>query len=380
MQVQTNQYSESGGWTSPLDTAADHEQTLVLAFGASGYGERPGPIDDLLAAFPRSVLVGCSTAGEIAGAQVRDGTISVAVARFRHTRLRLAVAEIAAPDQSEEAGVQLARQLQGEQLRAVFVLSDGLGVNGTPLVAGLTRHLPADVLVSGGLAGDGSRFEQTWIVAGARPRPGIVCAVGFYGERLRVGTGCDDGWTAFGPRRVITRSSGNVLYELDHKPALDLYKEYLGELAEGLPGSALLFPMAIRAPGSTERPKVRTILGLDEASRSLTFAGDVPIGHEARLMRSSAENLIDSAAGAFAQAKEGIPETGRPLVISVSCVGRRLLLGERTDEELEAAAAAGAGLAAHLGFFSYGEISPRVAQGISELHNQTFTVTAFVEV
>lgn len=380
VQVFTTTYRADHGWSAPLDRELDDPQTLVLAFGASRFADDARPFDDLAAAFPQSIIVGCSTAGEIAGSQVNDASVSVAVARFADTRLRLARADVSCAEQSGAAGESLAEQLAGDRLRGVFVLSDGLSVNGTPLVAGLARRLPSDVAISGGLAGDGSRFQQTWVLDKAKPRQHVVCAVGLYGDRLRVATGCDDGWHDFGPQRRITRADGNVLFELDGKPALDLYKTYLGKLAAELPGSALLFPLSIRKPGSSDRPVIRTILGIDEDQRSLTFAGDVPVGYEARLMRSNDERLIASAAAAIAQATEGLAPQSRPLIISVSCVGRRLMLGERVEEEIESVAGDGTRCVGHVGFYSYGEIAPGFEGGASELHNQTITVTAISEV
>lgn len=228
-------HRRADGWLAPLPVELDSPQTLVLAFGASEYADDPQPFAELAAAFPESVLIGCSTSGEIAAGQVLDASISVAVAKFTATRLRLALTPIAAPADSRAAGERLAAQLPHDGLRAVFVLSDGLCVNGTALVEGLVGALPAGVEVTGGLAGDGSRFENTWVLVDARPRHGHVSAVGLYGERLRVTHGCDGGWSDFGPARHITRSQGNVLYELDGRPALDLYKAYLGDRAAGLP-------------------------------------------------------------------------------------------------------------------------------------------------
>ena len=244
--------------------------------------------------------------GEIAGSEVNDASISVAVVRFEHTTLRHALVEVEGPADSWQAGARLGQQLQGPGLRAVFVLSDGLAVNGTPLLDGLTQNLPEGVAVSGGLAGDGSRFQHTWVLDGARPRQRRICAVGFYGERLRIGHGHDGGWADFGPERRITRSEGNVLYELDGKPALDLYKAYLGERAAGLPGTALLFPLSLRRENGPGEPVVRTILGIDEQRRSMTFAGDMPQGGVARLMRASNDRLIESAGHAVALATQGL--------------------------------------------------------------------------
>jgi hypothetical protein len=379
MLLKTLRYEAPGGWNQPLPAELNSPQTLVLAFSASEFADDPRPFAELAQALPDAVLVGCSTSGEIAGTQVHDASISVAIARFEHTTLRHALAQVKGAEDSWAAGARLARQLAAPGLRAVFLLSDGLHVNGTPLVAGLTQNLPQGVAVSGGLAGDGSRFQRTWVLDGTTPAQQRICAVGFYGERLRMGHGHDGGWSDFGPERRITRSEGNVLYELDGKPALDLYKAYLGERAAGLPGTALLFPLSLRREGSSGEPVVRTILGIDEERRSLTFAGDMPQGGVARLMRTHNDRLIDSAGLAASRATQGLPAVEPALVVSVSCVGRRLVLGERTEEEVETVAAGAPCPIGHVGFYSYGEISPALAGGHSDLHNQTMTVTVFSE-
>lgn len=379
MQIFSSSFQLDKGWAAPLPGDLDSPQTLVLAFGAKAFETTPALFESLAAAFPNAVVAGCSTSGEIAGACVNDQSVSVAVARFDHTRLRRAVTAIAHANASQQAGEDLAAQLNADDLTAVLVLSDGTCVNGTALVQGLSNGLPGKVSIFGGLAGDGSSFASTWVLDGARPRRNYICAVGFYGSRLRVGHGCDHGWSDFGPERRITRSSGNVLHELDGKPALDLYKTYLGDLAAGLPGNALLFPLAIRRHSDDATPLVRTILGIDEAQKSMTFAGDMPQGAIARLMRAKDDSLIGSAGKAIAAATRGIDESSGALVISVSCVGRRLVLGERTEEEVETILEGAPAGTQHVGFYSYGEISPSIAGGASDLHNQTMTVTVISE-
>lgn len=383
MQLQHLTYGADVGWSQPPAGDLDGPQTLVLVFAAPAFSADSTPFDSLAAAFPRAIMLGCSTSGEIAGKQVHDASVSVAVAKFEHTQLRFAATASADATDTFDAGARLAAQLTGSELRSVFILSDGLSVNGTALVDGLARHLQPGVIITGGLAGDGSRFQETWILDRGKPTKNHVCAVGFYGSRLHVGHGCNGGWQDFGPERRITRSAGNVLYELDDKPALELYKTYLGKRAEGLPGTALLFPLAIRPDGDGHNALVRTILGVDEAQHSLTFAGDIPQGGIARLMRANAEQLIDSAAIATQQAFSGSPRdddaTAAALIISVSCVGRRLVLGERIEEEVEAVLDGAPHGAVHVGFYSYGEIAPWGPGGVGVLHNQTMTITVLSE-
>jgi hypothetical protein len=365
-------------WSEPLPTELDSSETLVLAFGSPGYHTLPGPLEELTRAFPRSHVLGCSTSGEIHDTKLLDNSIAAAVIRFEHSRLRRADAVVTGPDQSCAAGETIASTLGAADLAAVFLLSDGLSVNGSELVRGLNKVLPSSVVVTGGLAGDGSRFAQTWTLAGGGPRAQMITAVGIYGNRARIGHGSRGGWDIFGLERQVTRSTGNVLHELDGRPALALYKEYLGERSTGLPATALLFPLALRTPNNGKEV-VRTVLAVDEASQSMTFAGDIPQGARVRLMRANFDRVIQGAcdAGSAATASTG-GGPGPVLAVAISCVGRRLVLGERTEEEIEAVKEALPRGAAQIGFYSYGEISPQ-GFGSCDLHNQTMTLTTFAE-
>jgi hypothetical protein len=300
----------------------------------------------------------------------------VAVTRFERARVASASVPVTCAGDSLAAGEALGRQLAGADLKSVLVLSDGLGVNGSELVRGLNRTVGSDVVITGGLAADGDRFARTWVLHDGEPRPGWISAAGLYGAGVQVGHGSRGGWDLFGPERRVTRSEGNVLFELDGKPALELYKKYLGELASGLPATGLLFPLAVRSADDDTESVVRTILAIDEEAQSLTFAGDLPQGSLARLMRANLDRLIDGAAEAAAMVPPRI--AGPALSIAISCVGRRLVLGERTEEEIEATLDGLPELTEQIGFYSYGEISP-YADGTPALHNQTMTVTTILE-
>lgn len=347
---------------------------MVFTFGASSYLNEQEPWSALRAAFPTAAIIGCSTAGEIHDESVEDESLSVLVALFERTRVRVAEDRLTAGE-SFEVGARMGRALRGEDLRAVFVLSDGLDVNGTQLAAGLGSVL-LTVPTSGGLAGDGTRFQKTWVLANGKPTAGVVSAIGFYGDALRVGHGSKGGWDKFGPERRITRAKDNVLHELDERPALDVYERYLGELAAGLPATALLYPIAIRNDRSSTEQLVRTVLKHSAEERSLTFAGDMPVGALAQLMRANLDRLVQAAQEAALSTAREIPASA---CIAVSCVGRRLVLGSRTEDELAAVKEAlppGCELA---GFYSYGELSPRDGHG-GQLHNQTMTLTTFAEI
>ncbi|MDB4957053.1 MAG: hypothetical protein JWO36_4622 [Myxococcales bacterium] len=374
MELATFRYAK-GAWSEAFP-ALDSANTMIIAFAAPSYHDRPELLAELARAYPQSAVIGCSTSGEIDHTRVRDESIMVAAVRFGATRVRHAATRLGSVEDSYAAGVKIADQLRAPDLRAVLVLSEGLHVNGSELVRGLNSELPEEVVVTGGLAGDGDKFGRTWVLANGKPETNGVVAVGLYGDRVRIGHGSKGGWDTFGPERVVTRSVGNVLYTLDDKPALGLYKEYLGERAAGLPGSALLFPLALRGSTSDANSVVRTVLSVDEETQSMTFAGDIPTGAYAKLMRANFDRLILGAQAAGEAAMKN--SEGPSLSIAISCVGRRLVLGERTEEETEATLETLPQGTKQIGFYSYGEISPHTT-GRCDLHNQTMTLTVLSE-
>lgn len=378
MQLSTVTYDRASGWSATFPEL-DSDDTLVLVFGSTSFLDDPSPIDELCAAFPTAKVVGCSSAGEIHADRIADESLAVAVARMEQTKLRVACATVTDASGSRGAGESIARELDAPDLRGVLVLSDGLNINGTELVAGLNAVLSDDVVVTGGLAGDGDRFERTWVISERRPQAHRVCAVGFYGHAVQIAHGSKGGWDIFGPERVVTRAEGNVLYELDNSPALELYKRYLGDRADGLPATGLLFPLAIRSGPDDEKQLVRTILAVDEAHQSMTFAGDVPVGWRAQLMKANFDRLVDGAfdAAELTASRAGSGE-GPVLAVAISCVGRRLVLAERAEEEVEATLEVLGDQTRQVGFYSYGELSP-FGVGNCDLHNQTMTLTTIAE-
>jgi hypothetical protein len=362
------------GWSA---TGLQSERAqLALVFGSREVLRSPELWAEIRAACPAARIVAASTAGEIAGQHVSDDSVVVTSVELEHGHLAVASAAAGPGIDSRAIGGALAAQLPAEGLVHVLVISEGVTVNGSALVTGLVSGLPPGVAVTGGLSGDGPRFQHTSVCLD-RPEPTQqVVAIGLYGSRLHVGYGSRGGWEPFGVERTITRSAGNVLYELDGEPALDLYKRYLDTQAAGLPATGLLFPLTVRA-GDGE-PVVRTILAVDEAERSLTFAGDVPTGYRARLMRASLERLVDGASDAAQVSVAGAPGP-TSLAILVSCVGRKLVLQQRVEEEIEEVAAVLGPQAVLAGFYSYGEIAPFSASSPCALHNQTMTITTLSE-
>ncbi len=352
---------------------------LVLVFGAPAYFEDYQFGQSLTSEFPGAAVIGCSTAGEIASTGVHGNSCVVTAVRFDHVNIATATADLADMDDSANAGARLAAQLKEQGPRAVMVFGQGVNINGSALIEGMTAVLGPGVPITGGLAGDNGAFTRTWTMGPAGVSDRAVVAIGLRGDRLGFRHGFFGGWQPFGPARKVTRCDGNILRELDGEPALAVYKRYLGDYAKDLPSSGLLFPFAMLSNNHDEVGLIRTILGVNETDGSLVLAGAIEHGGYLKLMHASTEALVDGAetAAQIAHTTRGPGNGG--LAILVSCVGRKLVMGDRTEEEVEAVAAVLGQETTLAGFYSYGEISPLAVGVDCKLHNQTMTITCLTE-
>lgn len=370
---------QNGDWQlHPKHSAIDEAKANLLLCFAGREILTAAPVYSLLhQKFPNAIIAICSTAGEIYDTTVLDEGFTVTAIQFADTIVKPQKVYVKDYQNSFDAGKALINQFDQDGLSYVLVLSDGSSVNGSELVRGINSVTQEKILVTGGLAGDGARFEATFVGLNGEPEQGLIAGIGFYGDKLKVGHGSKGGWETFGLERLVTRSEANVLYEMDDKNALDVYKRYLGPDAEGLPGTALLYPLAVTLSGNTE-PVVRTILSVDDEAGSMTFAGDIPKGAKVRFMRANFDKLTAAASLAATETQsveEGVPD----FALLISCVGRKMILGARTEDEVDAVDEIYKHKTLLSGFYSYGEISPLVKSHGCQLHNQTMTITTFNE-
>lgn len=360
-------------------TLAASKPQLLLVFAAVNYFSTANFARELGTCFPDTALLGCSTAGELTADGVDDGTCTLTAINFDKTKLLHAHTPLAGMDDSYAAGERLARQLIAPDLKTVMVFGPGIQINGSALVDGIASVLGENIPITGGLAGDGGAFKQTFTLGPNGVSDHAIVAIGLCGPALRFGHGSFGGWEAFGPARKVTRSANNVLFELDGEPALDVYKRYLGEHAKGLPASGLLFPFAMLSEDHNAVGLIRTILGVDETTGSLTLAGEIDANGYLKLMHASTDKLVGGAEAAAKGAVNMFATPGESLAVLVSCVGRKLVMGNRVDEEVEAVAEVLGSKAVLTGFYSYGEISPFTPGSSCKLHNQTMTITCLSE-
>jgi hypothetical protein len=380
MKTEQRQWTEQRGWVPSSPVTLGNSAQVLFIFGSTKVLKNEAVIDQLRKEYPKAHFCGCSTSGEIQDIYVSDNSLAATAVNFEHTQVEIASVNLNEVDRNSfQVGAKLAKSLGKSGLAHVFVLSDGLGINGSDLVKGLKQNLSDHVSITGGLAGDGANFQGTLVVSnGSRPEKDIVVALGFYGSRLKVGYGSGGGWDSFGPERLITRSQGNVLFQVDGHSALELYKTYLGEHAKGLPATGLLFPLNIKTD-TKDIELVRTILSVNEVEQSMTFAGDIPQGTYARFMKANFDRLIDGASSAARLSQTSIGTASPQLAILISCVGRKLVLKQRVEEEVEGVRDVLGATTALTGFYSYGELCPPIQGGKCELHNQTMTITTFSE-
>ena len=377
MKTEQLTWTPKAGWQSQATEEFKQKSQLVFLFGARSVLDRKDLYQEIKAFYPSASIAGCSTSGEIQDTDILDDSLVVTAVHFDHTRVKLNSVQIDEPTQSLNAGEELGRGLEPSGLSHVVVLADGLRVNGTDLVKGLKNSLPQEVRVTGGLAGDGELFEKTLVCCDGPAQEGQIAVIGFYGSQLQVKCGSVAGWVPFGPERLITKSRDNILYELDGQPAIDLYRTILQEEhSTDLSSARFHFPLEIRSD-EMHRGIVRTIVAVDEKDNSLVFAGDVPEGYQARLMKVNFNRLMEGASQA---ARDSMPPKTPPdLALMVSCVGRKIVLKQRTFQELEAVRDILGNETRMAGFYSYGEIAPFATGQDCLLHNETMTITTFSE-
>lgn len=369
----------SSGEITYLSEKIDLKEPLVFVFGNRHLLENKNIYNDVKSIFKDGHIVFGSTSGDILGEAVIDNAISITAIEFEKSSFLIKKTNIKKEKSlnSFDTGKRLIEQFPKENLKHVFVVSEGSFINGSQLTIGMNTATENNLLITGGLCGDDANFECTLTSYNENPKEGEIVAIGLYGDTLEISFSTNGGWKPFGPERIVTKSKDNILYELDDKPALDLYKTYLGEKAKELPGAALLYPLNVLSK-EENKSIVRTILNIDEDKNSMILAGDVKEGSRVQLMMTNLDNLVDAAENGATQAitlRENKPE----LALIVSCIGRKLVLDQRVEEEVEEVIEVIGKEATVCGFYSYGEIAPFNLEMNCQLHNQTIAITLISE-
>jgi len=366
-------HSPGQGWR--FDGPSMEDPQLVIWFAAYDQVKSTEVFDGLRGLFPKALVMGCTTNGEIYRGDVLDGASVAAAVRFDSAHVKGAFVRVEPQGDARAAGRMLAAQLKGAGLKGVFVLADAFGFNGADLVEGLAAELPPDVIVSGGMAGDGGALgSSTKAGLDQVPCDGGAAAIGFYGQTMRISHGVAGGWDALGPLRHITRAEGSVVYELDGQPALDVYERLVGDAETN---ARLRHPFCIKPEADSQQDVIWEVVGVDRQNKGIVFIDQVPQGSWGQIMRGVDDHLVDGAAEAARKAVAEKP-AGDALGLVVSCIGRKWVMGQHVGDETEAVQEVAAD-APTIGFFSYGEVAPHARTGVCTLHHASVSVTMLSE-
>lgn len=353
-------------------------EPLVLVFGNRLMLEDDSIYEEIKQMFPGGHIIFGSACAEISSNTVNEESITITAIEFEKSTFQIKTSNVLNTDlDSFKTGNDLIKQFPEEGLKYVFVVSEGSFINGSQLTKGMSSYTEDNLLITGGLCGDDTCFEKTLASYNETPKEGELVAVGFYGESLEITFSIHGGWTPFGPERIVTKSKDNTLFELDGQPALDLYKTYLGDKAKDLPGAALLYPLSVTS-ADEKQSIVRSILNINEDENAVILAGDIKENAKVQLMMTNVDNIANASERAAKQALE-YRKSKPQLALLVSCIGRKLVLDQRVEEEIEEVIEVIGNDAVISGFYSYGEIAPFHGEVACQLHNQTMTITLISE-
>ena len=374
MKITNYYFNEQGVSNKELDL--HKEDSLILIFG-----NNMEIFQKVVEQFNSKNILGCSSSGEIVEDQLLEEGLSVTVLEFKDTKVKTSLVHFKDYDDSYNAGVEVMKNLNAEKLKGILVFSEGLNINGSKLVEGMESLNLNNSVIGGGTAGDYLKFNETWVYYNNKKYNNAIVAVGLYGENLNISFGSASGITALGVEKKITSSSKNVLYTIDDKRALDVYKEWFkGFGIEDIEGLLLQCPIEISKNFNQEEGLVRTPIAYNEEEGSVTFTGEIPEGKFLRMMRADVEKMIEASHSAVKSSMEKLNKEKESNVLNlmVSCAGRKALLGTETEDELiEANQITEDANSKQIGFYSYGEFTN--VNNKSEFVNQTMTVISIEE-
>ena len=362
---------------SQKNITSPEQVSFILVFTSRSNMESAEWLKVVQKQYPEADVISCSTSGEVYFSELTHEAITGMAVSLEKTHFAIHSAKLAEQEGSFELGKSLANQFSTKDLKHVLLFGDGWLVNGSDLVQGMYASLGKEVSISGGLAGDGANFSKTLVGLNDDIDQRMAVAIGFYGDALKVGFGGHGGWSELGEAYEVTESEGREILKLGNEHSLPLYKQFLGDDADGLPGSALLYPVAVWLPGA-EDYVVRTVFNTDEFDQSITLGEPTPQGARLQFMRARFDDLLNGVKGAAEEALTHLGEQPE-MALMVSCIGRKLLFNQQIDQEIEETHQILGPQTPIGGFYSYGEICP-VQKDLAALHHQMLTLTVFAEV
>ncbi|WP_456429673.1 bifunctional diguanylate cyclase/phosphodiesterase [Nitratifractor sp.] len=344
----------------------DNDRLLIQVFLGNPSQNAVEEIQRLLhGRFPKAQILGTTTDGAIINAEaVKAGNTVLAFSQFDHTRLRSVLVRNENND-FKKTGERLAQALVSETTRAVIAFTDGLHTNGENFLLGFNHYAP-EVTISGGMAGDNGRLRETFVFTATEWTSDGAVGVALDNPNLLVYSRYSFDWIPVGKRMLVTKSRENRVYEIDNKPAYNIYAHYLGkEVAQRLPASGIEFSLILDRPNVTVGRAVTQTF----PDGSLSFAGNITEGESVRFGVGNAELIRQNGV------ENAIELNQQPIesVFLYSCMARRHFMGEEIKAELLPLQALGP----VSGFFTYGEFFH--SHGKTQFLNQSISMLALSE-
>lgn len=380
MKLEQCRWQKETGWENGKEPGGLKEAQLVIFFASKVIFDENGIIEELKNYYPKAEIVGCAVQWQIQGQEVTEAALCFTAIFFEHASVAVVTGSVDDVNKSQELGTSLIQSLPSEGLRHVFVLGDGLNLAGSAFVRGISSKISTLIGLTGGFTSEGVSTGQPGLYCNKKLPKGSAILIGFYGDLLQFSYAANTGWKSYGPIRKITKSDGDTLYELDNKPVLDLYKDFLGPFAHELPDIGLLYPMSVWAPDQEQSSALaRTIIDVNEESKSLRTAGDVPEGSNVQFMITNIDMLVKGAETAAEKTFKVLKHTEPELALIMSCISRKFVMKQRSEEELDAVADILGKKVAYVGFYTWGEISPFGFNEKCFFQNQVMAITAIRE-
>ncbi len=289
----------------------------------------------------KSIVIGCSTAGEISS-EAFSGEKSVVVLGIVSDQMKfwegIGHHILWSPAKAGEDCANLIEYNSNGYVNSALLFLDILSGNGDLTLDGAIGRFGQNFPIFGGAAADDLRFYETYQYLNQKVYSGSIVGVGLSGEYKSVGV-TKHGFLPIGIARKVTKSSGTMLHELDGKPASSIYEEYFGvehlsELHEGLlPSLAITFPLGVFSPESLD-VVLRNPVFVDQHGAML-FTASIPEGSEIRLMISDLERGLETARLAAEEVMTKLEGRKPKAVIVMNSIARKKMLGLHADEEIQ---------------------------------------------
>jgi len=358
---------------------------VIMVFAAPKFQQQK-MLDGIKSITGSVPMLGGTTAGEISPKGLSVNSVIVMGLNSKDIKFNVGIGKNISKNEIN-AGKMLAKNVlkkaSKKNASTLVMFPDGLAGDGLAIIQGAQKVLGIDFEIVGGALGDEANFKHTYQYYNGKVYDNVVVGMLISDKgKIKTASGVRHGWESIGNRFKCTKSKGGVVYKFGNENALDFYRELLGkERGKKLPAIGLEYPMGL----IDEKAKIegydyfqiRAPVGIDEKAKSVTFAASIPEGKDVTLTYSSRSTIINGSKLSAMQAKKTLKGKTK-LILMFSCVARKLVLGRRTNEEINAVRKIFGRNVPIFGFYTYGEIGP-IDKRVSTLkstrwHNETVVI------